>query len=377
LALTGYTSRAVTEQGIHVERDGGEITLTIEVPREVIQKKEQELLAAVQGELKVPGFRRGKTPAHLALRYYGEDEFVQDLKDDLVREWLSRALRELDLHPVTSPTVEMTAFARGERLAFQVTFAVLPELVIPDEIAVDVPVPAPIKITDEEVAGVLAGLRREAAALEPKERPAEEGDMVRFRRGNRNWEGEATSSRPVGAQLLGAKTGDRITLVDEGGRSEAFAVAGVYQVLLPTHEEAAGYYGHPSWGAFDDAVRQKLTWAAEGRRRREWRSSALDALAESLQVKVPATLLAEAIAEETKELRIHPDQKPQLEALVQQRLRREIVAQRLAEAKGLHPDEDEVKRLAEEQGRDEGAVRAGIVLERAADWIIAQTRRDA
>ncbi|MFH1609096.1 MAG: trigger factor family protein, partial [Candidatus Bipolaricaulota bacterium] len=85
----------MTEQGIHVERNGSEITLTIEVPPEAIQQKEQELVAAVQGEIKVPGFRRGKAPEHLALRYYGEDEFARDLKDDLVREWLSRALREL------------------------------------------------------------------------------------------------------------------------------------------------------------------------------------------------------------------------------------------------------------------------------------------
>lgn len=375
MGLSGYNPHAVNEQGIHVERDGGEVTLKIEVPPEAIQAKERDLLAAAQAELKLPGFRRGKAPQHLVLRCYGEDEFARDVKDNLIREWLSRALGELNLHPVTTPTVETTEFARGERFAFQARFAVLPEVTIPDDVTVEVPEPAPAAVTGEEVAGVLAGLRREAAVLEPKEGPAEEGDVVRLRRAERDWEGEATASRPIGKQLLGARSGERIALVDDGGRSEVFAVTGVYRVVLPTHEETAQHYGHASWGALDDAVRRELAQAAEGRRLRTWRLSALDALAEALQVEVPPTLLAQAVAEEMKELRIHPDQRPELEEAVRRKLRREIVAQRVAAAKGLYPNDDEVKRRAAEQGRDEDAVRAALVLEQAADWIIAHARR--
>ncbi|HEU68517.1 MAG TPA: trigger factor family protein, partial [Candidatus Acetothermia bacterium] len=106
VGLGGYNPGTVNEREIQVERAGGEVTLSIDVPAEEIRRKEQDLLAAAQAQLKVPGFRHGKAPQHLVLRHYGEDEFVQDLKDDLVREWVARALRQFDLHPLTTPTVE-------------------------------------------------------------------------------------------------------------------------------------------------------------------------------------------------------------------------------------------------------------------------------
>lgn len=366
----------MNENAFHVERDGCEVTLRIEVPAEAIQKKERELLVVARAKLKVPGFRSGKTPEHLVLRYYGEDEFAHDLKDDLVREWLARALGELNLHPITTPAVETTEFARGSRLAFQAKFAVLPEVTIPDEIAVDVPEPPPAEVTDDEVAGVLAGLRRDAAVLEPKGGPAEEGDVVRLQRADRDWEGEATASRPIGSQLLNAQTGQKLTLVDEDGHSEVFAVTAVHRVLRPTEDETAAHYGHASWDVFQSLVRAELSRVAEGRRRRAWRLAALDAVGEWLHVEVPASLVSDVVATEWKEAGLPLDQQPQFVELVRRRLRREILAQRLVEAKDLRPDEDEVKRRAEAHNRDEGDVRAAIALEQAADWIIANARRN-
>jgi len=381
VGLSSYTSRVVTQSGFQVEREGGEVVLAIEVPPEAVREKERELLALVRAKLRVPGFRHGKAPEHLALRYYGEAEFAGDLQEELVREWIARALKELDLHPVTTPAVETVAFVRGERLALKVTFAVVPELAISDELTVNIPEPPPVNVTDEDVAGALAELRRDLATLEPKLTPAEEGDVVRLRRGKRDWEGEATSSHPMRAQLLGARVGATLTVVDEGGRSEEFTVTDVYQVTLPAPDETAARYGLPSWEALGQEMREGMVRVATGRRLRAWQQAALDAVADAFQVEVPPTLLSEAVAEETKELQVPPDQKPQLTEIVRQRLRREIVAKRVAEAKGLRPDEAEVNRLVEEGTRDEGAVRAALVFEQAADWVIAQTvpvhRREA
>jgi len=376
VGLAGYNRGAVTEQGFHVERAGSEVVLSVEVPAEAIRKKEQDLLALARARLNVPGFRPGRAPEHLVRRQYGEDEFIHDLKDDLIQEWLTRALSELGLHPVSTPTVETTAFDSGRRLAFRARFAVLPEVTIPDELAVDVPEPPAASITDEEVEGVLAGLRRDVAVLEPRGGPAQEGDVVRLERAGRDWEGEATATRPIGKQLLGATAGARVVLTDESGQSEAFAVTGVYRVVLPTPDETARHYGHSSWDAFAAAVREELHRVAEARRKTAWRLAALDAAADALQVEVPPSLLAESVADEMRELRLGPGQKPQLEGAVRRKLRREIVAQRLAEAKGLRPDEDEVRRRTEGRDRDEAAVRASLLLEQAADWIIAHARRN-
>lgn len=376
MGLGGYNPRTVNGREVRIERTGGEVTLSIDVPAEEIRKKEQDFLARAQAQLKVPGFRRGRAPHHLVLRHYGEDEFVQDVKDDLVREWVGRALRELDLHPLTTPTVETTAFVPGERLAFQVKFAVFPDVTVPDQLSLELAEPEPAVVTDEDLTAALADLRREAAVLEPKEGPAEEGDVVRLQRGDHDWEGEATAARPIGKQLLGVRAGERITLTDADGGSQGFVVTGVYRLLLPSPDETAAHYGHPSWEALTEAVRTELAKAAEARRLRAWRLAALDALAESLQVEVPPTLLAEAVASEMKELRLSSGQRSQLEEALRRKLRREIVAQAVAAAKGLRPDENEVRQRAAEQGRDEETVRAVLTVEQAADWVITNARRN-
>jgi len=376
VGLGGYNPGAVSTHEFRVERKGGEVTLQVDVPAEAIQRKERELLALARAKFRIPGFRAGMAPDHLVLRHYGEEDFARDLKEDLIQEWLERALTELGLDPVTTPTVETLAFARNERLAFQARFAVLPEVAVPDEVPVVVPEPPPAAVTEEEVEGVLAGLRRDAAVLEPKAGPAEEGDVVRLQRGGRDWEGEATASRPIGKQLLGVQSGQKVTLSDGEGHAETFSVTGVYRVVLPTLEETAQHYGQPTWEEFAAAVRERVQAIAEAQRLRAWRLGALDAAAEALGVEVPPTLLAEAVAEELRELRLPSSEKPRLEEAVRRKLRREIVAQRIAEAKGLLPTADEVRARAQDGERDEGAVRAGLVIERAADWVIAHARRN-
>ncbi|MCR4391821.1 MAG: hypothetical protein NUV94_03350 [Candidatus Acetothermia bacterium] len=360
---------------MQLERNGHEITLSIDVPKEAVQTKEQELLRALAREVKVPGFRPGKAPTDLLLRHYGEDTFRAELKEALIREWLARTLEAMALHPVTTPRVETVAFTRGGHLAFRAKFEVLPEVVVPDELPIEVAEPPPAEVNEEELAAVLADLRREAAVLEPKTGPAEEGDVVHIRRGDRVWEGEASAARPIGKQLLGATPGARVILTDEGGQSEEFEVTAVYRVLLPSPEEAASHYGFASWDAFREEVRAELLRQAEARRRHEQRVNALDALADAVNVDVPPGLLQEVLAEEIGRLRGNAALRPEVEAAVRRRLRREILARRLAEQKGLLPSEEEVKTRAREGGEEEAAVRGRLLFERAADWIIERARR--
>lgn len=104
----------MSTERFQVQRDGGEVTLQVEVPREAIEAKGRDLLELARARLSIPGFRSGRAPDHLVLRYYGEEEFARDLKEELVEEWLGRALEELGLRPVTTPRVETTAYERGK-----------------------------------------------------------------------------------------------------------------------------------------------------------------------------------------------------------------------------------------------------------------------
>lgn len=365
----------VPTENVQIKREGTSVSLEIRVPKDVLLEKEEEILRILARELKIPGFRPGKAPKHLILRRYGEEAFWEEVREHLIEDWLNRALREYDLHPLTSPKVKTLEFQKGERFSFLAEFEVLPEIQVPEGLTVSVEEPPPVEVREEEVQAVLADLRREAATLEPKGAPAEEGDVVHIRRGEHIWEGIASSAKPVGRQLLGAKAGTHVVLTDEEGHAEEFEVAGVYRLLLPTPEETARHYGKETWEDLKEEVGRELQARAEDKRRDELRRRALDALAEALHLPVPPGFLAEAVEEEMKKFPKKPDVRAEVEKHVARRLRREILIHQLSEEKGLVPSPEEVQRLAREKGEDEETVHNRLLFERVADWVLENLRR--
>lgn len=364
------------EQGFEVKRDGDRVTLVITVPREAIRSKEEELLRQVAREVFIPGFRPGKAPRHLVLARYGEREFEEELRDALIREWLGKTLDRAALEPVTTPEVGEVDFLPGERLSFQASFEVLPEVEIPDEIEVPLEEPPPPEVTEEELKDVLADVRRQAAVLEPKDGKAEAGDVVRIARGDRVWEAEIDPARPIGRQLVGAEAGARIVLKDKEGHAEEFEVVGVYRLVIPDDEEAAASLGEESWDKVVEKVKEQLLAHKEAERKHSLRLSALDALADELKLEPPPGLLKKATDEEMEALRIKPELRAEVEGAVRRRLRREILARRIAEQKGLLPTAEELKQEAEKAGVEPDRMWGRLVFRRAADWIIEQARRE-
>ncbi|MEN3009448.1 MAG: trigger factor [Candidatus Bipolaricaulaceae bacterium] len=365
----------MSDENIHVERDGTRVRLEVAVPKEAIRAKEEQFLRALSQELRIPGFRPGKAPRHLLLRRFGEEAFWKEVREDLIQDWLERAIRDLALHPVTAPKVETVEFVRGESLRFRAEFEVLPEFAIPEGLTLAVEEPPPAEVREEEVAAVLADLRREAGSLLPKDGPAEEGDIVHIKRGERIWEGTASAQRPIGRQLLGTRAGTRVVLTDEEGHAEEFEVVGVYTLSLPSEEETARHYGKASWEELREEVRRELLRRAEAQRRDELRRRALDALAEALNIPVPPGLLASAVEEEMARLPKKEEVRAEVERVVARRLRREILVHRLSEEKGLAPSPEEVRRLAQEEGENEEVLHARLSFERVADWILENLRR--
>lgn len=375
MVVRRYNVRTVPDENVRVQREGTLVRLEVDVPREAIRAKEEQLVRALGQELRIPGFRPSKAPKHLILRRYGEEAFWKEVRGHLVEEWLNRAIRELDLYPVTTPKVETLEFVPGETLRFRAEFEVLPDFTIPEGLSIVVDEPPPAEVKEEDVAAVLADLKREASTLIPKDGPAGEGDVVHIKRGEHIWEGLVSEQRPIGRQLLGAKPGTRVILTDEEGRAEEFEVVGVYILKQPSEEDTARHYGKASWEELKEEVRRELLARAEARRRDELRRRVLDALAEALNIPVPPGLLAKAVEEEMARLPKKEGMWAEVERIVARRLRREILVHRLSKEKGLAPSAEEVRRLAQEEGENEEAVHARLSMERVADWVLANLRR--
>ena len=79
--------------------------LTIHVPQEVVSSEVNAAFSEVNRTVKVPGFRPGKVPRSVLEKRFGKEVRAQVL-EKLFPEAYGKALRENDLHPVTTPVFE-------------------------------------------------------------------------------------------------------------------------------------------------------------------------------------------------------------------------------------------------------------------------------
>jgi len=153
------------------------VRVDVEIPPAEVQAKAAAVYAELARTVKVPGFRKGKTPRRILKRSYA-DRVVQTIVDELVPVAFERAAAELGLDAVSSPRYNVTAASEGGPISFAAEVAVFPEITLPDYAGFVVKRERP-KVTDDDVAKALESLRQANARLEPVEgRGGLDGDLV-------------------------------------------------------------------------------------------------------------------------------------------------------------------------------------------------------
>jgi len=155
--------------------------LYVEVPREKVHEKVDEIFQKLQEETAIPGFRKGKAPLELVkLRFTKavKEQSIQDVVNDALKE----VLEEQEIRFVTTPKVDNIQSEPGEDGQSPVKFTVEVEyipkydLVHPDKIYVE---KARYEPTEAEVAQYLENIRERMATHEPiTDRPSQAGDYV-------------------------------------------------------------------------------------------------------------------------------------------------------------------------------------------------------
>src|SRR5256885_2262910 len=82
----------------------GAASLAVTVPVEEVREAEARATSAYQRRARLPGFRKGKAPAALVKKQFGDDIRQQAL-EELIRESWKAALAQETLHPVADPHV--------------------------------------------------------------------------------------------------------------------------------------------------------------------------------------------------------------------------------------------------------------------------------
>jgi trigger factor len=161
---------------VHTEEDDQrQLALTVEVPEEDVQKAMRQAARKLAGEVRVPGFRKGKAPYSVIVARVGEDYLRSEAIDNMVQPSFEEALEEIDVIPYAQPSLDDI---QPQPLVYKFTVPLEPTVVLDEayrELRKDVEA---VAISDEAINAALEQARVRHQVVEPVERAVEAGDLI-------------------------------------------------------------------------------------------------------------------------------------------------------------------------------------------------------
>lgn len=155
------------------------VRLIVEVPPEEFKKDLDKAYRKVAGQVRIPGFRKGKAPRQVIDAMVGRDAVLEEFVHDSVPVYYVRAVDEHELTPIAEPEIDLDDVEEGKPLRFTATVEVRPRVELDPEQYDGLKVEAPsAEPTDQEIDAYLDHLRERFAELEVVSRPARPGDYV-------------------------------------------------------------------------------------------------------------------------------------------------------------------------------------------------------
>lgn len=189
-----------------ISREKNEISFKMEVTAEDFEGAVDKSYKKNKEKYVVDGFRKGKAPRKIIEAKYGQEVFMEEAINDLFAEGYPKALDELNINPVSRPTVDFDKVEAGKGFEVRVKVTVAPEFSVKDYKGVKV-TKSEIKVNDEDIETELNALQKRNARMIIADRPAKEGDTVLIDYagfvGEEQFEGGTAERQPL---TLGSKT---------------------------------------------------------------------------------------------------------------------------------------------------------------------------
>ena len=375
--------------------------LDVAVEPEAFAQRVERAAKQLAGEIKLPGFRKGKVPPQLVMQRLGREAVVEQAIRDSLPEWYDQAITESGLATVGDPKLDVSELPdEGERLEFSIEIGVRPKATLGDYRGLEVGRAEP-EVPEEAVAEELERLRAGFGSLTEVERPAAEGDIVVIdHEGTIDGEPFGGGSGKdvtveLGAEglmpefttgLTGKSAGEHAEIEvtfpedhepeDLAGKTATFAVTvkEVREKELPALDDnfAQSASEFDTLDELREEVRSRIATLLEARADADFRDAAVEAAAEAATIELPQDLVharAHELWERFERSLAQRGIDPQAYARMQgkdrhdlitegeesaaQTLRREATLAAVAEAENLEPsDDDLIDALGPGEGKD-------------------------
>src|SRR6266849_10667498 len=234
--------------------EGCKHALEITVPAAEVDKETERAATAMQGKVRLPGFRPGKAPLAMVKSRFAQD-VRQEVLEKLVPRFLNAAVEHDHLQVVSQPSISEVHLHAGEPLRFKAEFEVAPVFELNEYQGLTVTYAEPV-VADEDVQRRIEEVReRKAEYVNEEPRALADGDYAVV-----SLESLSGVDEKVQQDELMLKLGDEATMpaFTENLRGASPEESREFEVTYPDHYERETLKGRTvRFKATVKAVRRK------------------------------------------------------------------------------------------------------------------------
>lgn len=201
------------------------VMLTIVLDAESLAVAEQVAITKLAREVKVPGFRKGKTPASVAAKNIDPAMLQEETINNAISKAVAEAFIAEKIQALDRPAVEIKKFVPGESMEFTAEAEILPVIKLGNYKKLKVE-SKKVVVDDKEINETIERIRKGFAEKKEVERAAKMGDETVI-------------------DFVGKKDG----VAFDGGAGNDYALTLGSNQFIPGFEE--GIVGHKSGETFD------------------------------------------------------------------------------------------------------------------------------
>ena len=157
--------------------EGNLVKLSVELDESEFEQDIDAAFRRISREVRVPGFRPGKTPRRVLEARLGPGVARQEALREAVPNYYARAVSEFAVDVIAPPEIDITTGEEDGPVAFDAVVEIRPKIEVPGYASLRVTVPAP-EVGDEEVDAQIERLRSNMGELQSVDRAARDGDQV-------------------------------------------------------------------------------------------------------------------------------------------------------------------------------------------------------
>lgn len=167
MGLVSARGKALNIQTEHLANHTARLTVSVDAERLEFYKKQAS--SALAQKYNIPGFRKGKAPYNILVKYLGEGAIIEEAVELLGNEIYPKALAEANITPYAPGTMEDVKL---DPLTYTFVVTLAPEVKLNNYRDVRVEFEKP-EVTEEELEDVLKNIQREKAVSKAVEEEIE------------------------------------------------------------------------------------------------------------------------------------------------------------------------------------------------------------